>query len=417
MICPCCFSRTLCDRGGFEICEVCYWEDDGQDDADADIVRGGPNGDLSLTAARANYATQRACDWLHSASVRRPQSSELTERSPKIVAAPVGNSEATVYQFMNCNNQEPLGSIEITSPLNAPDSWNKRLAVLSACKAQRSGAGELLNMADLRKADLRDVDLSAGIGRVDLSHSALDEADLSLAVLHRVKMTGTSLRKANLNAVLMTDAILAYARFDSANLSGSRLIGTRFSNAYLRDTNLSRAIANNADFSGADLSGANMSFGSFEGCCFDGAMLAGANIEMAYFCGSTFKGAIIRGLDFGSANWSGAIIEGAIIDPTDYADVPTIPNIHKTIYAAANTPGALDMLTWHSCDTTHCRAGWAVTLAGQAGAALEDKIGTAAAAALIYLASDSDLERIPDFHASEEEAMFDMRRLAELPTI
>src|SRR5260370_42491773 len=41
--CPCCGCKTLGERGGFEICGVCCWEDDGQDDYDADVVRGGPN--------------------------------------------------------------------------------------------------------------------------------------------------------------------------------------------------------------------------------------------------------------------------------------------------------------------------------------------------------------------------------------
>jgi len=59
--CPCCGSLTLTERGGFEICDVCFWEDDGQDDADADTVRGGPNGSLSLTQARANFKKFGAC--------------------------------------------------------------------------------------------------------------------------------------------------------------------------------------------------------------------------------------------------------------------------------------------------------------------------------------------------------------------
>jgi hypothetical protein len=46
---------TLTERGGYEICPVCFWEDDGQDDHDADEVRGGPNYGLSLTAARHNF--------------------------------------------------------------------------------------------------------------------------------------------------------------------------------------------------------------------------------------------------------------------------------------------------------------------------------------------------------------------------
>src|SRR5690606_29499960 len=51
--------------------------------------------------------------------------------------------------------------------------------------------------------------------------------------------------------------------------------------------------------------------------------------------------------------------------------VPTIPDIHATIYAAASQPGSLAMDTWHTCANTHCRAGWAVTLAGDEGKALE----------------------------------------------
>lgn len=53
--CPCCEYSTLQERGGYEICELCGWEDDGQDEADADQVLGGPNYELSLTAARRNF--------------------------------------------------------------------------------------------------------------------------------------------------------------------------------------------------------------------------------------------------------------------------------------------------------------------------------------------------------------------------
>jgi len=55
-LCPCCGFLTLPERGGYDIYPVCFWEDDGQDDHDADEVRGGPNHTLSLKEARANYA-------------------------------------------------------------------------------------------------------------------------------------------------------------------------------------------------------------------------------------------------------------------------------------------------------------------------------------------------------------------------
>jgi hypothetical protein len=60
--CPCCRSLTLCGRAAYEICPVCFWEDDGQDDHDADEVRGGPNRSLSLTQARANFRQFGASD-------------------------------------------------------------------------------------------------------------------------------------------------------------------------------------------------------------------------------------------------------------------------------------------------------------------------------------------------------------------
>jgi hypothetical protein len=75
--CPCCGSKTLDMRGGFEICPVCFWEDDGQDDHDADVVRGGPNGKLSLTLARANYREFAACQRSALEHVRPPHPDEM----------------------------------------------------------------------------------------------------------------------------------------------------------------------------------------------------------------------------------------------------------------------------------------------------------------------------------------------------
>lgn len=53
--CPCCGFPTIEERRMFDICELCDWEDDGQDDPNADEVWGGPNGNYSLTEARMNF--------------------------------------------------------------------------------------------------------------------------------------------------------------------------------------------------------------------------------------------------------------------------------------------------------------------------------------------------------------------------
>lgn len=54
LACPCCGYATLPGRDDYDICPICFWEDDGHDDDDADDARGGPNG-VSLTAARINF--------------------------------------------------------------------------------------------------------------------------------------------------------------------------------------------------------------------------------------------------------------------------------------------------------------------------------------------------------------------------
>ena len=53
--CPCCGYPTLNAWSGFEICGVCWWEDDGTGDRAADRRARGPNGSYSLAEARANF--------------------------------------------------------------------------------------------------------------------------------------------------------------------------------------------------------------------------------------------------------------------------------------------------------------------------------------------------------------------------
>ena len=153
--------------------------------------------------------------------------------------------------------------------------------------------------------------------------------------------------------------------------------------AYFHGANL-----RSADFHGANLRSAN----------FRGADLHGADLSYANFRGADFRGANLSYANFRGANLSDCPIK--------------IKDIHKTIYKAASKDGALDMATWH-CGTSHCRAGWVVELAGDGGKALEWAMGTSTAAALIYMASDPKLEKVPDFYASNEDTLEDIKSLAE----
>src|SRR5689334_21768855 len=84
--CPCCGYLTLDERGGFEICAVCFWEDDGQDERDAEVVRGGPNGGLSLRDAQRNFDRVGACEERHIYHVRPPEPGEVpTDGSGRVL--------------------------------------------------------------------------------------------------------------------------------------------------------------------------------------------------------------------------------------------------------------------------------------------------------------------------------------------
>lgn len=71
------------------------------------------------------------------------------------------------------------------------------------------------------------------------------------------------------------------------------------------------------------------------------------------------------------------------------------------------------MGSWHTCDTTHCRAGWVVTLAGEAGKALEAHTSTEFAAMQIYKASSEIPVSPVRFYEDNETALADIVRCAE----
>ena len=94
-------------------------------------------------------------------------------------------------------------------------------------------------------------------------------------------------------------------------------------------------------------------------------------------------------------------------------DIPSIPNIHNTVLTATKLPNALNMSDWHTCETTHCRAGWVVHLAGAPGKVLEDKTSTLFAAMQIYKASSPIRVSPVRFFDSNEKAMADIERCAK----
>ena len=122
----------------------------------------------------------------------------------------------------------------------------------------------------------------------------------------------------------------------------------------------------------------------------------------------TVEKAVSVKADLRGANLRGAYLGGANLRD---ANAPIVPNIDAAILAAIEAGGKLEMDKWHSCGMTHCRGGWAITLAGEPGRELEQLFGPAVAGSLIYAASRPD-KRIPDFYASTEDALADIRAAA-----
>jgi hypothetical protein len=97
-----------------------------------------------------------------------------------------------------------------------------------------------------------------------------------------------------------------------------------------------------------------------------------------------------------------------------FPKIPIIENIHQKVLEAVTKDGnTLNMGEWHTCDTTHCRAGWITFLSGPEGRELERRTSTAFAAQQIVKASSPIKISPPRFFESNEVAMADIKRCAE----
>ena len=157
---------------------------------------------------------------------------------------------------------------------------------------------------------------------------------------------------------------------------------------------------------------ANLRRAKLTGANLRGAGLCGADLCWADLCWADLLWANLRGADLAGADLRGANLRGAYLTEAEgLPAAPVIPNIDAAILAAIAAGGKLNMGAWHTCETTHCRAGWAIHLAGAKGAKLERSYGSSVAGALIYAASRPGV--VPDFYSSNEAAMADMMKHAE----
>ena len=211
-------------------------------------------------------------------------------------------------------------------------------------------------------------------------YSAADDSikeTVESAVVAGVHLRGANLRDADLNYANLAGADLCLADLLLADLAGANLLGANLSRADLRGANLRGANLIRADLRGANLRGANM-------------------------CGADLRCADLRDADLSGADIHGADLRGADLrDAKGFFEVQKMPIRANICARVCQTPEALNMMDWHTCDTVHCLAGWAVTLHPQ-GVELEKRLGTPAAASLLFHVCEGE---VPEFYSNEQTAM------------
>jgi hypothetical protein len=251
--------------------------------------------------------------------------------------------------------------------------------------------GEVQIPAEIECAEDAPVSVKLGLA---VKWAVKTRANLARANLAGADLAGAYLADANLARVDLADANLAGAYLADANLARADLADAYLARAYLADANLAGAYLADADLADAYLARADLADAYLTRANLAGAYLADANLAR---------------VDLADANLAGAYLADA--NKVDPADIPVIPQIDAAILAAIEAGGSLSMGAWHTCETTHCRAGWAVHLAGEKGYALERRLGPQRAGAMIYRASRPGMHA-PWFFASNEEALADLRKCA-----
>lgn len=213
-----------------------------------------------------------------------------------------------------------------------------------------------------------------------LVRANLGGADLRFANLVCVASRCANLKKANLEGANLAGANLEYAELDGANLRRTHLVG-----AHLGKATFTRANLHSANLADSNLKEADFTLANLENTNFDGA-----NIRNVKFTGARLKGA-------------------------DLPKIAVVENLFSTIHdKICKGEGRLDMDYWHSCETVHCIAGWAVHLAGVAGRVAEELLSTQVAAALIINQSCPYLDGVvPNFHVNNTEGWAFVERCAK----
>jgi hypothetical protein len=121
--------------------------------------------------------------------------------------------------------------------------------------------------------------------------------------------------------------------------------------------------------------------------------------------GATFEAPVLTSIGGGLVVRQGATFEAPVLTSIGGETIAT-PDAARTLLRAVAeralaSDTALDMTNWHSCETTHCIAGWAIHLSGERGAELERTVGSSTGGAVLLGVEAAKLFRVNNDTARE----------------
>jgi hypothetical protein len=194
-----------------------------------------------------------------------------------------------------------------------------------------------------------------------------------------------------------TGAVLFSASV-SASLSYGRRIGAAVKLAFEARADLTRA-----DLTGADLTDADLTRADLTGAVLTGADLTDADLTDADLTRADLTDAVLTGADLTRADLTDAVLTRAVLTDAYGLILPTPEEAAQRIKAIAQAvlvDGAgFEMRDVHTCNTTHCIAGWAVHNEGPVGYTLEKAVGWNMAGLMLL-----GVEAHSHFHDTNEQA-------------
>ena len=157
---------------------------------------------------------------------------------------------------------------------------------------------------------------------------------------------------------------------------------------------LSEGVGAAANLAGADLGGRRLAWEDMTGVNFTNADLSAAILYTTNLTRADLTDANLHSANLYGADLTGVNLTRAVGLPV----IQPVAGFRASLLAAVTADGcSLKMTTWHTCETTHCLAGWVVTLHPE-GELLESVYWTGTAASLILNACG---ENVPDFYDTE----------------